>query len=182
MRQLFFYRAFAALALCFVPIASAQVEAVLGGTVTDSSGAVMPMVAVSAKNNNTGIVTNGTTNASGVYAFPTLQPGQYTVTAMLGGFRTETYNDVALGQNQQVRLNFTMQVATAGETVEVIAQADTALATTSSSVGGVLNNRDVESLPVLSRNVLDLITLTPGMVQIPGVFAPTIVNFIPSAG
>jgi hypothetical protein len=179
MKQL--SRAFAVLALClalFAPIAFAQVQAVLGGTVTDSSGAVMPMVAVSATNNNTGIVTNGTTNAAGAYEFPALQPGTYSVTATMGGFRTQTYNNVALGQNQQVRLNFTMQVATAGETVEVIAQADTALATTSASVGGVLDNRDVQSLPVLSRNVLDLITLTLGVVQIPGVFAPTIVNFM----
>ncbi|HEY6343461.1 MAG TPA: TonB-dependent receptor [Bryobacteraceae bacterium] len=171
MKQL--SRSFAVLALCFalfVPSAFAQVQAVLGGIVTDSSGAVMPMVAVSAKNNSTGIVTNGTTNAAGAYEFPALQPGTYTVTATNAGFRTQAYNDVALGQNQQVRLNFTMAVATAGETVEVIAQADTALATTSSSVGGVLNNRDVESLPVLSRNVLDLISLTPGVIGIQGVF------------
>jgi len=130
----------------------------------------MPMVAVAARNNSTGIVTNGTTNTAGAYQFPTLQPGAYTVTATLNGFKTETYNDVALGQNQQVRLNFTMQVAAAGETVEVIAEADTALATTSSSVGGVLANRDVQELPVLSRNALDLVSLTPGVVGIQGVF------------
>jgi hypothetical protein len=174
-------RAFAVLALCFAlfaPTAFAQVQAVLGGIVTDSSGAVMPMVTVSAKNNSTGIVTNGTTNASGAYEFPALQPGTYTVTATNAGFRTQAYNDVALGQNQQVRLNFTMAVATAGETVEVIAQADTALATTSSSVGGVLNTRDLESLPVASRNVLDLVALMPGVVLIPGAFAPTVANFM----
>jgi hypothetical protein len=168
----------AALLLSAVSPAYAQVNATLGGTVTDSSGALMPMVAVAAKNNSTGIVTSGNTNASGAYEFPTLQPGQYTVTAMVGGFKTETYKDVALGQNQQVRLNFTMQVATAGETVEVIAQTDTVLATTSSSAGGVLSSHDVENLPVLSRNVLDMITLTPGVVQIPGAFSPTVVNFM----
>ncbi|HLH42280.1 MAG TPA: TonB-dependent receptor [Bryobacteraceae bacterium] len=163
---------------CVLTPAFAQVNATLGGTVTDSSGAVMPMVGVAAKNNATGIVTSGTTNAAGAYEFPTLQPGTYTVTATMSGFKTETYNNVALGQNQQVRLNFTMQVATAGETVEVVAEADTALATTTSSVGGVLTSREVETLPVLSRNVLDLVTLTPGVVQIPGVFAPTVVNFM----
>ena len=168
----------AVLLLCALSPLYAQVNATLGGTVSDSSGAVMPMVAVAAKNNSTGIVTTGTTNPSGAYEFPTLQPGQYTVTATFAGFKTDTYNDVALGQNQQVRLNFTMEVARAGETVEVIAEADTALATTSSSVGGVLSNRDVQTLPVLSRNVLDMITLTPGVVQIPGAFAPTVVAFM----
>jgi hypothetical protein len=164
--------------VCTVPCAFAQVNANLGGTVTDASGGVMPGVAVSAKNNSTGIVTNGTTNTSGAYQFPALQPGQYTVTASFAGFKSETYNNQELGQNQQVRLNFTMEVATTGEKVEVIAEADTLLATTSSSVGGTLANRDVSNLPVLSRNVLDLITLTPGVVQVPGAFAPTVVNFM----
>ena len=178
MKQLTSPFAVALVFVCTLPHAFAQVNATLGGTVADSSGAVMPMVAVAAKNTSTGIVTNGTTNTSGAYDFPTLQPGTYTVTAARSGFKTETYNDVALGQNQQVRLNFTMQVATAGETVDVIAEADTALATTTSSVGGVLANRDVSSLPVLSRNVLDMITLTPGVIQIPGAFAPTVANFM----
>src|ERR1700752_1870525 len=105
MKPLFFDRAqrircalslaFAVLPICLVPVASAQVQAVLGGTVTDSSGAVIPMVGVSAKNNSTGIVTNGITNTAGAYEFPALQPGQYTVTATMAGFRTQTYNDVA---------------------------------------------------------------------------------------
>src|ERR1700734_2087167 len=85
----------AILLLCALNSLYAQVNATLGGTVSDSSGAVMPMGAVAAKNNSTGIVTNGTTNPSGAYEFPTLQPGQYTVTATFAGFQTATYNNVA---------------------------------------------------------------------------------------
>src|SRR5215469_6330516 len=81
-------------------------NAVVGGTVSDPSGASIPMVTVKATNVNTGIVTTGTTNESGSYQFPNLQPGRYTVTAEATGFQTSTYNDVQLGQGQQVRLNF----------------------------------------------------------------------------
>ena len=162
----------AALLLCLsVPSHTfAQVNATVGGTVSDASGAVIAMVAVSVKNNTTGIVTNTTTNATGGYDFSSLQPGTYTLTAMIPGFKTATYNNVALGQGQQVRLNFDLQVAAAGESVSVVAEADTVLATTSSSVGGTLSMRDVSSLPVASRNVLDLVTLTPGVIGVQGTF------------
>jgi len=165
----FFTRAFACtllLGFVLLPCTFAQVNATVGGTVTDASGAVIASVAVSAKNNSTGIVTNTSTNATGAYDFSSLQPGTYTLTATISGFRTATLNNVTLGQGQQVRLNFNMEVATAGETVSVVAEADTVLATTSSSVGGTLNMRDVTNLPVASRNVLDLVTLTPGVIGV----------------
>ena len=113
----FFTRAFAFTLLCglfFVPATFAQVNATVGGTVTDASGAVIVTAAVSAKNNSTGIVTNTTTNTSGAYEFASLQPGTYTVTATISGFKTATYNNVMLGQGQQARLNFNMEVAAAG--------------------------------------------------------------------
>ena len=168
----FVFACSAALFLCLsVPShVFAQVNATVGGTVTDASGAVIATVAVSAKNNSTGIVTNSTTNGSGAYEFASLQPGTYTVTASISGFKTATFNNVALGQGQQVRLNFNMEVAAAGETVSVVAEADTVLATTSASVGGTLNLRDVSNLPVASRNVLDLVTLTPGVIGVQGTF------------
>ena len=161
-----------ALLLCLsVPTHTfAQVSAKVGGTVSDPSGAVIVMVTVSAKNNSTGIVSNTTTNASGAYDFSSLQPGTYTLTATISGFKSATYNNVELGQGQQVRLNFNMQVAAAGETVSVVAETDTVLATTSASVGGTLSMRDVSSLPVASRNVLDLVTLTPGVIGVQGTF------------
>lgn len=162
----------AAFLLCLILPSSTfgQVNATVGGTVSDPSGAVIAMVAVSAKNNSTGIVTNATTNATGAYEFSSLQPGTYTLTATISGFKTATFNNVGLGQGQQVRLNFNMELAAAGESVSVVAEADTVLATTSSSVGGTLNLRDVSNLPVATRNVLDLVTLTPGVIGVQGTF------------
>ena len=168
---------FVALVVCLLPHAFAQVNATVGGTVTDTSGAVMPKVDVVAKNNSTGISTKGTTNESGAYEFSSLQPGPYTMSATVAGFKTERFNNVDLGQGQQVRLNFTMQVTQAGETVEVVAEADTQLATTSSSVGGVLANKEVLNLPVASRNVLDLVALTPGVTTQVNAFGAVVPTF-----
>jgi hypothetical protein len=167
----------AALALGLANVAFAQVSASVGGTVSDPSGALIPKVNVTARNVSTGIVSNTVTNETGAYQFPSLQPGSYTLSAASAGFQTATYNDVQLGQNQQVRLNFNMQLAAGAQSVEVVVEADTALATTTSSVGGVLTEKDLMSAGVASRNVLDLIALTPGVITVPGVFVATTLNF-----
>lgn len=69
----------------------AQVNATVGGTVSDPSGAFIPKVNVTATNTSTGVTANTATNATGVYEFPSLQPGSYTISAATTGFQTETY-------------------------------------------------------------------------------------------
>jgi len=151
---------YTALLMLFVGISTnvfAQVNATVGGTVSDASGALIPGVEVTAKNINTGIAATRLSNEAGNYEFPSLQPGVYTVSAALSGFQTSTYNNVQLSQGQQVRLNFSLQVGSVTQAVEVVAEANTALATTSNSVGDVLPDVQVRSLPLASRNVLDLV-------------------------
>ncbi len=157
--------------------AFAQVNAVLSGTVADASGALIPGVEVTAKNVNTGIIDTRLSNESGNFVFPSLQPGTYTLSAALSGFQTATYNNVVLGQGQQVRLNFTLQVAAAAQNVEVTIAADTVLATTSSSVGNVLPDSAVTNLPLQSRNVLDLVAATPAVVTTRNAFDAPVQNF-----
>src|ERR1051326_286352 len=142
----------------------AQVNAVLGGTVSDASGALIPGVEITAKNINTGIVATRITNETGNFEFASLQPGVYSLSASLPGFQTSVYNNVQLSQAQQVRLNFTLQVGAVAQAVEVVAEADTRLATTSSSVGDVLPDVQVRNLPLASRNVLELAHITAGAV------------------
>src|SRR5499426_2454775 len=138
-------------------------NATLGGTVSDASRALIPGVTVTATNTQTGIVSNTITNETGAYNFPSLQSGQYKVTAELAGFQTAAYNDVTLGVSQQVRLNFTLQVGGQAQSVEVSVAADTLIATTSSSVGAVLPEYKVRDLPLATRNILDLVNTTPGV-------------------
>src|SRR5262245_24449073 len=111
--------------VCFSINAFAQVNATVGGTVSDASGALIPGVEVTARNVNTGIVATRLTNESGNYEFPSLQPGTYTLSASLPGFQSVAYNNVQLSQGQQVRLNFSLQVASVAAAVEVVAEADT---------------------------------------------------------
>src|SRR5207245_1307515 len=95
------------------------VNATLGGTVGDATGALIPGVTITATNTGTGIVNTLVTNESGAYNFASLQPGTYKVTAELPGFQIQTYTDVQLGGAQQVRLNFTLQVGGLAQNVEV---------------------------------------------------------------
>ena len=157
---------FSIVLLCVSAPASlfAQANAAVGGTVSDATGALIPGVEVTASNVNTGIVSTLITNETGNYQFASLQPGSYKVSAALSGFRTQTYENVQLSQSQQVRLNFKLEVASQAQAVEVTIAADTVLATTTASVGDVLPDTSVRSLPLQTRNVLDLVATTPGAV------------------
>src|SRR5262245_52860064 len=144
--------------------AQGTVNATVGGTVSDSSGALIPGVTVSATNVGTGIVNTVVTNESGAYNFASLQPGTYKITAELPGFQTQTFTEVQLGGAQQVRLNFTLQVgAAAGTNVEVTIAADTVLATSSNSIGTVLPEYKVRDLPTVAANVFNLVQNMPGV-------------------
>ena len=132
-------------------------NASLGGTVSDASGALIPGVEVMARNVGTGIVNTTLTNETGTYQFPSLQPGTYQVTAQLAGFQSATYNNVALGGAQQVRLNFMLKVGDVATKVDVTVDTDTILATTSASIASVLPESRVRELPLGNRNVLDLL-------------------------
>ena len=151
------------LCLSLINVFAQTTNATLGGTVSDASGALIPGVMVTATNTQTGIVSTTITNETGAYNFPSLQSGQYKVSAELAGFQTQTYNEVSLGVSQQVRLNFTLQVGTQSQTVEVNVAADTLIATTSASVGAVLPEYKVRDLPLATRNVLDLVGTTAGV-------------------
>ena len=146
-----------------IPLLSQSVNASLGGSVSDASGGLMPGVTIKATNGDTGVVSVGLTNESGVYNFPSLQPGKsYTVSAELPGFQTKAYKDLELGVAQQVRQNFTLQVAAVSSAVDVQIASDSALTASGASVGAVLPDYKVQSLPLVGNNVLDLINIMIG--------------------
>ena len=138
-------------------------NATVSGTVSDTSGALIPGVSITATNTQTGIVTTVLSNESGTYNFASLQPGTYKMSAELSGFLTRTYSDVQLGLSQQVRLNFSLQVGGVAQSVEVSVAADTLLATSSASVGGVLPETKVIELPTIGRDALELVSTTAGV-------------------
>src|SRR5262245_25394373 len=106
------------------PTFGQSTNATVTGTVEDSSRAVIPGVSVSATNTATGVVTTVLSNEAGVYNVTGLLPGLYTVSAELSGFRKATFTEVTLGNAQQIRLNFTLQVAAQSQSVEVAVAVD----------------------------------------------------------
>ena len=137
--------------------------ATVSGTIEDATRALLPGVMVTATNNATGVVASALSNESGSYNITGLLPGAYTVSADLPGFQKATYTGVTLGNAQQVRLNFTLQVANQAQSVEVTVAADTLLATSSASVGEVLSQQRVQDLPMVGNNVLNFFSLMPGV-------------------
>jgi hypothetical protein len=131
-------------------------NASLGGTVADSSGAVVVHATVTATGIETGVVTKTTTNASGVYEFPSLQEGNYRVSAEMGGFKQFVYQRVTLDVSAQVRLNFALEVGSATTTMTVTAAAESPLLTTSAVVGGVITGDEILHLPLIDQNAANL--------------------------
>src|SRR5262249_11162975 len=133
------FLAFTIVCLCITPYALAQVSnATLTGTVADATGAVLPGVTISATNTATSVVVSAITNEAGAYNIQSLIPGTYTISGELPGFQKQTYSDVQLGNAVTVRLNFSLQVASQAESVEVTVAADALLATSSPTIGQVL--------------------------------------------
>src|SRR5262249_58435660 len=120
------------LCLSLINVFAQTTNATLGGTVSDASRALIPGVMVTATNTQTGIVSTTITNETGAYNFPSLQSGQYKVTAELAGFQTAAYNGVTLGASQGVRLNFPLQRGGHAHSAAVSVDADTLTPTTSS--------------------------------------------------
>ncbi len=128
----------------------------LGGTVTDSTGALVQNAVVTATDIETGVASKTTTNLSGVYEFASLQQGNYRVTAELPGFKVFAYPRVVLDVGAQVRLNFALEVGATSSTVEVTATGESPLLTTSAVVGGIITGDQILHLPLIDQNAANL--------------------------
>ncbi len=142
--------------------ASAQTFASLTGEVRDPSGAVVPNVSVTATNAGTNAVRQTTTDVSGIYAIPDLVPGIYTIKAVARGFRTVERPNVELQVQQTGRVDFTLQVGQATQTVEVSGTTEL-LATESATVGTVIAQQQIVDLPLNGRQYLQLVALSPNV-------------------
>lgn len=138
-------------------------EAVLSGTVGDTSGAVMPGVSVVLENAATGVRHEGKSNDSGVYVFPGLQPGSYRLSAEQDGFKRAVYNGIKLEVGARLQLNVKMEVGAVAESVQVTAEDANLLGYATASVGGMLSGQKVLDLPLPARNALSLVYTQAGL-------------------
>jgi hypothetical protein len=138
------------------------VGAMLSGTATDQSGAVVPSTQIFIKNVATGVTRTVTTDAAGFYTAPNLLPGTYDVTATAPGFATEVQAGVTLNVGALQVLNITMRVGQVTEKINVTGAA-TAVQLATSTIGAVVNSTTVRELPLNGRSWTDLATLQPGV-------------------
>jgi hypothetical protein len=144
-------------------LAFAQEEtAALNGRITDHDGLAVAGVKVQALNCGTNVSYLADTNETGLYNFPSLPSGTYNVHATKGGFRQEVRPGVELHVSDVIRLNFSLQVGSMAQSLIVEGGAPL-VETTSSQIGGLVNSKEIEDLPLNGRNYIDLSLLQAGV-------------------
>jgi hypothetical protein len=150
------------IAFAWAAVALAQVNtASLRGTVSDSSGAVVVGATVTVTEEATGVSWSTVSNEEGIYAFPVLRLGRYTVAAEASGFKKSVRRGIELQVNQAARVDFVLEVGPLTEQVVVEAPAPV-VEQESSTLGRVVSNREVLELPLNKRNFAQLAVLLPG--------------------
>ena len=139
------------------------VTASLEGIVRDPTGAVVPSAHVRIVNTSTNVETQATTNSEGRFFVPSLPPGgRYSVIVEAAGFKKEERTGITLEVNQSARVDISLQIGSATETVKVSGEAPL-LEPTTAAMGQVVDNRSVVNLPLNQRNAYALVFLVPGV-------------------
>jgi hypothetical protein len=131
------------------------------GLVTDSTSAAVPGAEVTATHIETGTARKATTNATGSYTLPFLPTGTYRVDISRSGFRPVTRQDISLSLDQVVRVDFALELGAVNEAILVEAKA-APLESETSSLGQVVENKTIVTLPLNGRNYTQLVGLIPG--------------------
>ena len=133
------------------------------GTVTDTSGAVLPNAKVAVRQVATGLERTTLTTGDGSYAVPELPIGSYTVTISASGFQTAITREVVVDVASERRVDAQLKAGQVSEIVEVSSDTLPLVETTSAELGGTLTTKTIENLPVNGRDYTKLIYLNPGV-------------------
>ncbi|MBV9760878.1 MAG: carboxypeptidase regulatory-like domain-containing protein [Acidobacteriaceae bacterium] len=152
------------LALFFTPIAFAQVSGVLSGTVEDQSGGRIAGASITARNTAIGAFRSTLTDSSGRYLIPSLPIGDYEIHVSKSGFRESVRAGVHLLVNQDATVDFRLAIGQPTQQLTVTADAPI-VAPSTQDVSGLVNQRQIENLPLNGRSYDELLTLNPGVVN-----------------
>ncbi|MGC2791095.1 MAG: carboxypeptidase regulatory-like domain-containing protein [Candidatus Sulfotelmatobacter sp.] len=154
--------------LCAGSIVLAQAgRGSVSGLVTDPAGAVVAGAKVVLLNQATGVAQHTVTSSGGLYTFISLNPGTYQVTASQKGFKNVAQDKVIVTVDQVTEVNITLQVGAISETVEVT-QGVELVEPSNSTVGQLIESATIDRVPLVSRNVYDLIQLSAGVNAVNG--------------
>ena len=134
----------------------------ISGLVTDQSGAIVPGAKVVAEEKGTGVKRSSLTTGAGLYSFISLTPGSYQVTASATGFQTVVRKNIPVSVDQVSAVNFSLPVGSVSEVVTVT-EAASLVETSNSTVGQLISSETIDRVPLLTRNVFDLVQLSAGV-------------------
>ncbi len=148
--------------LLFAPALNAQIATgQVNGTISDASAAAVVGASVKLTNLGTNILTQTETNGSGNYLFLNVQPGSYTLTVEMQGFKTARLSPLNVAVNQAITQNVKLDIGEVTEAVTVTAETPL-LQQSSTELGSVIEEEAVRELPLNGRNFTQLLILTPG--------------------
>ena len=149
--------------LCAGSVAFAQAgRGSISGLVSDPSGAVVNGAKVTALNHATGVELHTVTSDAGLYNFVSLNPGLYVVTASQKGFEGVAQDNVLVTVDQVTTANIALRVGSVTETVTVT-ETSALVDTSNSTVGQLIDSTAIARVPLLTRNVFDLVQLSAGV-------------------
>ncbi len=144
------------------PLEAQLTTATLSGTVTDTSGGIIPGASISVLHVETGSVRSAVSDDEGRYRVPLLQPGSYEVSAELVGFRTAVRSGITLQVGGRTVIDLTLSVGAISE--RVVVEGEAALVnTTDTSMAGLVDDKKIRDLPLNGRSFEDLALLQPGV-------------------
>ncbi|HVZ60065.1 MAG TPA: TonB-dependent receptor, partial [Terriglobales bacterium] len=146
-----------------LPALSQTTSSILG-VVKDPSGAVVPAASITIQNVDTAQARTTSTGNDGAYRVPALQAGHYTVKVEKAGFKTQIEQGIILDIAQELSINPVLQVGTSEQQVSVTGEMSQ-VNTTSSSMGGLVDENKMSELPLNGRNYIDLSLMQPGVAQ-----------------
>ena len=135
------------------------------GLVTDPSGAVVPNAQVRLVDEAKGFSFAATSDSAGRYVFRQVPPGTYKISVGAPGFQTQEQSGVKLDVSQNATVNFSLQVGATSQTVE-ISESAPLLSTQDAVTGQTVDRKFINDLPLVSRSVMDLAFLTPGITEV----------------
>ncbi len=156
----------AAVLLLTPTVVFAQFTSAIDGTVSDQSGAVVANAHVTLRATNTGTLWHTDTSASGHYVLSSLPAAPFEISVTAAGFETSVHPDLVVGGGQTLTVNVALKIGTAATAVTVNGQPPP-IDTVDSRISGGINEKEVHDLPLIGRNYLTVLSVTPGVTGLP---------------
>jgi carboxypeptidase family protein/TonB-dependent receptor-like protein len=150
------------LVLSFTSAAQAQFRSAIEGAVTDPSGGIVADAQVTLVNVENGVSQTTKTNSTGSYGFPSLPPGKYKITVSAKGFTSLTQENITLGGAETRTISLALKVGDVSETVTVTSE-PAPVQSSEAKVATNISTTQIRNLPMAGRNILDLVSLAPGV-------------------